>query len=451
MQNDKANAKPLGFWMCTSLIVGNVIGMGMFMLPASLAPYGFNALLGWCVTIIGCVFIAHIFANFARAMPGEDGPYGYTRRAFGNGAAFFIMWCYWVSLWITNATLAVGVVGYLAALFPVLSQLPLLQPVVALFLVWSFVLVSMRGAKTSGRVQVMSTALKLLPMLAVILLGVWLLLTDAQLYTAQLPSTPLSFEATAAAGTIALFAMLGVECATLSAGKVDNPETTIPRATMFGTLITAAVYVCLSAIPMLLIPQAELAQSSAPLAELFNRYVSTGSGQWLAVFVVISGLGAMNGWTMITGEVTRSFASHDVFPAAFKSQNRRGAPVLALLFTGLLASAMVVMSYSGTLAQGFTFLSVMVTAATLPLYLVGGLALIKLWKRGVVTGANGKSRLLLFSALMSTLFSLWAFYGMGQEAFMWALVLGAISLPVFFGMRHWRKSRLPVVAEGALP
>jgi APA family basic amino acid/polyamine antiporter len=436
------NDKPLGFWMCTALIVGNVIGMGMFMLPASLAPYGFNAFLGWAVTIVGCLFIAHTFANFARALPQEDGPYGYTRRAFGNGVAFFVMWCYWVSIWISNATFAVGIVGYLTALAPPLAHFPMLQPAVALMLIWFFVLVNMRGAHASGRVQIVTAALKLLPMLAVVLLGVYLLANDASVYVAHLPTTPLSLEGTAAAGTIALFAMLGVESATVPAGKVEDAERTIPRATMVSTLIIAAVYIGISAIPLLLIPQAELAQSNAPFADLFNRYLGTGSGQWLAIFVVISGLGALNGWTMIAGEVTVSFASHGVFPDAFKKHNRHGAPVAALVFSGVLASVMVLMNYSRSLAQGFTFLSVMVTAATLPLYFIGGLAMIKLWKRGVVRGSS----LLLVSAAMATIFSAWAFYGMGSEPFMWALVLGAVSLPLFHGMRMWRRSR--VVAEG---
>lgn len=438
------NDKPLGFWMCTALIVGNVIGMGMFMLPASLAPYGFNAFLGWAVTIVGCLFIAHTFASFARSLPQEDGPYGYTRRAFGNGVAFFIMWCYWVSIWISNATFAVGIVGYLTALAPPLARFPVLQPAVALLLIWFFVLVNLRGAHASGRVQIVTAALKLLPMLAVVLLGAYLLATDASVYVAHLPTTPLSLEATAAAGTIALFAMLGVESATIPAGKVQNAERTIPSATMVSTLIIAAVYIGISAIPLLLIPQAELAQSNAPFADLFNRYLGTGSGQWLAIFVVISGLGALNGWTMIAGEVTVSFASHGVFPAAFRKHNRHGAPVAALVFAGVLASVMVLMNYSRSLAQGFTFLSVMVTAATLPLYFIGGLALIKLWKRGVVRGSS----LLPVSAAMATIFSAWAFYGMGSEPFMWAVVLGAISLPLFHGMRYWNRSRLAPLPEG---
>lgn len=442
MHSAPAGGKPLGFWSCTALIIGNVIGMGIFMLPASLAPYGLNAFLGWGITVLGCVFIANVFANFARALPHDDGPYGYTRRAFGNGAAFFIMWCYWVSLWMTNATIVVGVTGYLLALLPALAGVPMAAPVIALSLIWLFVGVNMLGARTSGRVQMVSTILKLMPMLAIVVLGAVILLTDPHAYVANVPTTPIGFEATAAAGTVALFAMLGVECATIPAGKVADPERTIPRATMFGTLVTAAVYVGVSAVALLLIPQAQMVQSTAPFVDLLQRYVGADSGRWMAAFVVISGLGALNGWTMITGEVTASFARNGVFPASLNGVNRHGGPVAALLLTGLLASAMVGMNYSRSLAQGFTFLSVMVAAATLPLYLIGGMAMLKLWRRGAIRG----NRLMVLSAAVTILFSGWAGYGMGQEAILWALLLGALGFAVFLAMQRRRKLEASHVA-----
>jgi APA family basic amino acid/polyamine antiporter len=440
MAADAPGAKPLGFWMCTALIVGNVIGIGIFMLPAAVAPYGLNAFLGWSVVILGCICLAHVFSHLARSLPGEDGPYGYTRRAFGNGAAFFVMWCYWVSVWVTNATIAVGVVSYSMAVLPGLGQWPLAAPVIAVSLIWFFVLINLGGAHASGMVQLICTGLKLLPMAAVLVLGGWVLLSEPQAYLAHVPSTPLSFEATAAAGTIALFSMLGVECATIASGKVDNPERTIPRATMFATLITAAIYIGVMAVPLFLIPQAELAKSSAPFVDLFNRYLAGDSGKWLALFVIISGLGALNGWTLIAAELTSTFANQGVFPAVFKRQNARGAPVLALLLAGVLASAIVAMNYSRSLAQGYLFLILLVTAATLPAYLFCALAMIKLVRRGVVAGSSGKTGLLLLSASGAVVFSLWAFNGLGQEAFWWSVVLGAVSLPVFYGMRAARKT-----------
>jgi len=430
--------KPLGFWMCTSLIVGNVIGMGIFLLPAALAPFGWNAFLGWGITLVGCTFIAYAFAQLARTLPQQDGPYGYTRHTFGGGMAFFVMWCYWVSTWITNATIAIGVVGYLEAIFPAMNRQPLLAPAIALGLIWIFVLVNLRGARTSGRVQMVSTALKLLPLAAVILLGIMVLFTDSQAYSSHLPSSPLSLEATAGAATVSLFSMLGVECATIPAGKVDNPETTIPRATIAGTLFAALVYIGVSAIPLLLLPQAGLEKSTAPFADLLNHYWGAGSGRWLAFFVVISGIGALNGWTLVAGELTASFARHGVFPAGFMKSNRHGAPAISLILMGILASAMILMNYNRTLAEGFTFLSVMVTAANLPLYLVGGMALFILWRRGT---ANKKIVRLLFSAAMTCIYSLWIFYGVGKESMLWAIALGAVSLPVYWFMRQRKNAR----------
>jgi APA family basic amino acid/polyamine antiporter len=425
-----ARDKPLGFWMCTSLIVGNMIGMGIFMLPAALAPFGRNAFAGWAITVTGCLFIAHVFARLARAMPDEDGPYGYCRRAFGNGVAFFTMWCYWVSIWVTNAALAIGIVGYLTTLLPVLSSHPALPPLAAMAIIWFFVLVSLRGALASGRVQLASAALKLLPMGAIVLLGSWLLGKGSA--TSHLPATPFSLDGTAAAGTIALFAMLGVECASLPATKVHDPQRTIPRATIAGTLVAAVVYVCVCTIPMLLLPQAELAASNAPFVDLFRRYWDAGSGNWLALAVIFSGLGALNGWTMLAGEVTASMANHGIFPPLLNAPNRHGAPAWSLLLVGALASAMIAMNYSRSLAEGFTFLTLVVTAASMPLYLVGGAAVFKLRQRGAM---------LAFSAVMTCVFSLWAFYGMGQEAFWWGMVLGAAGLPVYWLVR-WRQAAI---------
>ncbi|MGW8391399.1 APC family permease [Pseudoduganella sp. HUAS MS19] len=430
--------KPLGFWMCTSLIVGNMIGMGIFMLPAALAPFGKNAFAGWAITVTGCLFIAHVFARLARAMPAEDGPYGYCRRAFGNGVAFFTMWCYWVSIWVTNAALAIGIVGYLATLVP-LSAHPALPPLAAMGIIWLFVLVSLRGALTSGRVQLVSASLKLLPMGAIVLLGAWILTSRSAAYTAHLPPTPFTLDGTAAAGTIALFAMLGVECASLPATKVHEPQRTIPRATIAGTLVAAVVYILVCTIPMLLLPQAELAASSAPFVDLFRRYWDAGSGRWLAVAVIFSGLGALNGWTMLAGEVTASMARHGIFPAVLKAPNRHGAPAWSLLLVGVLASVMIAMNYSRSMAEAFTFLTLVVTAASMPLYLVGGAAVFKLRQPGAM---------LAFSAVMTCAFSLWAFYGMGKEAFWWGIALGAVSLPVFWLVR-WRQKTQG--AEGSTP
>lgn len=422
-------AKELGFWMSTALVVGNIIGMGIFVLPASLAPYGFNALLGWGITVLGMAVLARVFARLVRTYPDADGPYAYIKATLGGPAAFLAIWCYWVSVWITNAALAIGVVGYLGAVVPPAKSLP--PALLALGLLWLFVLVNMGGARAGGRVQVLTTVLKLMPMAAIVMVGAWVLLTEPTAYTAHPPTTPITLQGLMAASTIALFAMLGVESATVPAGRVRDPGRTIPRATMAGTILTAVIYVLVSAVPLLLIPQDELAKSSAPFVDVLQRFTGEGSGRWLALFVVVSGLGALNGWTLLVGELTCSMARHGTLPGRLERLNSRGAPATALLLSGVLASAMVLMNYSKSLVEGFTFLTLVVTAANLPLYLFCAVGLAVLWRRRERPASND----MLVLGVLGTLYSVFAFVGLGREPFLWSLALAAAGLPIYVLMR----------------
>jgi basic amino acid/polyamine antiporter, APA family len=431
------DSNKIGFWTCTALVVGNVIGMGIFLLPASLAPYGFNALIGWTIVLLGCLVLARVFSHLAQALPHADGPYGYIRATLGELPAYVALWAYWVSLWLTNAALATGVVGYITVVFPATTAI---QPALfALGLLWTMVLINLFGVRTSGGVQIATTALKLLPMLAIALLGGWVLLDAPASYVAHPPTTPITLHDVMAAATIALFAMLGIESASVPAARVDDPGRTIPRATMTGTVLTAIIYIIVSTVPLLLIQQHELAEASAPFSLLMERFGAAGSGRWLALFVVISGLGALNGWTLLVGELTRTMANNGVLPAVLARNNRHGAPATALLVTGSFASIMVGMSYSQSLVAAFTFLTRVVTAANMPLYFCCALALMVLWRRGTAACATRKA---LLVAGVGALFVVFAFIGIGREPFLYALGLGAAGLPLYAFMR-WRRGRTP--------
>jgi APA family basic amino acid/polyamine antiporter len=429
MQQDR---KELGFWMCTALVVGNTIGMGIFVLPASLAPYGFNALLGWGITVLGMTAIARVFAQLAREFPTADGPYAYIERTSGRLPAYIAIWCYWVSCWITNAALAIGLVGYLGKVLPGFAAIS--PGMLAIALIWLFVGINLLGVRAGGRVQIVTTVLKLLPMLFILGLGAWLLLTEPSVYTRHPPTTPITLQALMAASTIALFAMLGIESAAVPAGRVRDPEKNIPRSTLFGTLLIAVIYVGVSAIAMLLLQQDELAKSTAPFADLLDQFVGEGNGRLLSVFVVISGLGALNGWTLLVSELTASMARHGFLPTSCERLNSRGAPAVALVVTAALATGMVLMNYSKSMVDGFTFLSQVVTAANLPLYLLCAFALIVLARRG----ERKLPTSLFVLGIVGTLYVIFAFIGLGGEPFQWSLVLGAAGLPLYWYMRKRR-------------
>jgi basic amino acid/polyamine antiporter, APA family len=271
--------------------------------------------------------------------------------------------------------------------------------------------------------------------LGVILLGLWVLVTHPSAYTQHLPPNPPSIAATSSVSTLALFAMLGIECAMIPAGRVRDPARTIPRATLIGTVVTALIYIGVSVVPLLLIPQAVLAASNAPFAELFARVLGAHSGEVLAFFVVIGGLGALNGWTMMLGEVTQSISRHGSFPRVLSNENRHGAPTFALIVTGVIASIMLLSNYAHSIAGMFTLLSVIVTAGNLPFYFACCLAVI-LGARAFPGVSPQRARRLIAVAVCAATYCTWASIGIGIEPLLWALALAAAGAPVYWLCRY---------------
>ena len=426
------NSRQLGLGMATALVVGNTIGMGIFMQPAALAPFGLNALTGWAAVILGCVCLALTFAALARKLPQADGPFGYVRSTLGEGVAFPALWSYWISCWVTMPVLSIGVVGYFDTVFPSASKIP--PAVLAVSFMWLFVGVNLLGVKAGGRVQVVTSLLKVVPLVLVLVVGAVSILSSPGTYTPNMPTTPLTVHASMNAAAVALYAMLGFESAAVAAGRVTNPEKTIPRATLIGTLIVAIFYVAIVAIGMLVVPQATLAASDAPFVTIVDHLLGPGNGRWISLFVVISGLGCLNGWTLLASELTRTLASRGLLPAVLGDGNRFGAPWASLLMTGALATVVGLMNYSASLVGAFTKLSLIVSAANLPLYVCCSFAIFALLRRDPA----GLSPGLWIAGLGGIAFAAFAFFGVGWEAFIWALVLSLLGVPIYFWMR-WRR------------
>ena len=104
--------------MSIALVVGNMIGSGIFLLPASLAPYGLNSIVAWLLSAAGAIALAVVLSRLSRAFPDGGGPYAYTHAAFGPLAAFLVAWGYWINVWVGNAAIATGAVSYLVPFAP---------------------------------------------------------------------------------------------------------------------------------------------------------------------------------------------------------------------------------------------------------------------------------------------------------------------------------------------
>jgi APA family basic amino acid/polyamine antiporter len=422
--------RQFGLGMATALVVGNTIGMGIFMQPAALAPFGLNALTGWAAVIFGCICLALTFAALARKLPQADGPFGYVRATLGEVIAFPALWCYWISVWATLPVLAIGVVGYFINVFPAAAAIP--PAVLAVTFIWFFIAVNLLGVRAGGRVQVVTSLLKVVPLVLVMVVGAYSILADPGAYTPNLPTTPITGQASMAAAAVALYAMLGFESAAIAAGRVKDPQRTIPRATLIGTLVVAGLYVSIVAIGLLVVPQETLAASDAPFVTIADQLLGPGNGRWISLFVVISGLGCLNGWALLAGELTRTLASHRLLPPILGESNRFGVPWASLLLAGGLATFLGLMNFSATLVGAFTKLSLIVSAANLPLYVCCAFALFTLLRRDPA----GLSPALWFAGAGGVAFAAFAFKGVGWEPFIWALTLALAGLPIYLWMRR---------------
>ncbi|SNS06764.1 amino acid/polyamine/organocation transporter, APC superfamily [Sphingomonas laterariae] len=421
--------RALGFWMCLALVVGNMIGSGVFLLPASLAPYGWNALFGWFITIAGALCLAFVFARLSAVLPKAGGPYAYADAAFGPTIGFIVAWSYWVMLWSGNGAIAVAVVSSIGLLMPQIGATPGLPALLAVALVWGVTAINIYGVAAAGRVQVVTTLLKLLPMAAVVIVAAIILSDDGAAAVAPWQPGQIGVGAVAATAALTFWGFLGLESATVPAGQVEDAARTIPRATLWGTAFTGLVYVLVCSAVTLLMPADTAAKSPAPIAEFVGLRWGAGAADVIALFAAISAFGTLNGFVLVQGEVPWAMARGGVFPAWLAKSSRRGTPARAHIVSSLLLTIVTLMNYSRAMTDLFAFIALVSIAAGLIAYLVSALAAIKLLPN------DGMVRVI---APLAGVFTLWTLYGCGLEAVAWGGVLLLAGIPIYLAVRRTR-------------
>lgn len=429
------NARLLGPWMATALVVGNIIGAGIFLLPATLAPFGQNAIYAWVLTIAGALCLAWVFAQLAARLDG--GPYAYVREAAGDLPAFMVMWSYWISIWAGLPVLAIAAVSYASSIYPPIGG-PVAAPLGAVAAVWLFALVNMRGATFAGGVQLVTSVLKLLPLIAVVLVAATLFGRGNE--SASLTPVEVSAGAIATAGTLALFSMLGFESASVAAAKVADRTRIVPRATIAGTALVGLVYLVACTAVLFLLPGESAASSAAPFADAIAPALGPVAGTLIALFAIVSALGCLNGWILCSGEVPLALARDGVFPRWLSATTPAGTPIRAQIVSCTLSTLLIASNYSRSMADLFAFMLLVTTTVTLVLYIACSASALALMARGRV-----RAPLLGVAAVLGLGFAIWAVWGAGADAAGWGLALVATGIPVYFVTRS-RRGSIPVAA-----
>jgi basic amino acid/polyamine antiporter, APA family len=429
------NSKPqkIGLITATSLVVGNMIGVGIFVLPAALAKYGSISLLGWVFTAAGALILAKIFSNLSKIIVNKSGgPYTYSREGFGDFIGFLMAWGYWISCWVGNGAIAIAIVGALSFFFPVLETNSFYSVSIGLSLIWFFTWINTRGIKESGMVQVVTTFLKLLPLAFVIIVGIFFFDFD------NFPEFNLTGETDFATfpvvAALTLYAFLGIECATIPAEDIENSEVVVPKATMLGTIITTIVYILATIVLFGILPTNILQSSPAPFAHAARLISGDFGGYFVAVGVIISGIGVLNGWILITGQLPMATAKDNLFPRIFKIENKKGAPVIGLIIGGLLSSAVMLMNFTEGLVDQFQkIIEIVVFAALMPYLLTSAAYILIIIEKKL----NAKSWLKTFVlGGLGFAFSLWAIYGSGPDTVFHGLMLLLTGIPFYLIMQY---------------
>lgn len=435
MQSSK---KELGLWTSTSLVVGNMIGAGVFLLPATLAQYGGISLIGWVCSSVGAFLIAKVFAHLSKLYPAADGgPYAYSQKGLGDFAGFLVAWGYLVSVWCTNAAITVSFISAMSTFFPPLTNNPYLAIATGLTTIWFLSWINSLGILTSGIVQLITTVLKIVPIVLIGLVGLFYIE-----WTHFLPfntSGGSNIAAITATTTLTFFAFLGIECATIPSGSVSNSAATVAKATTLGTLIATIVYILGTVSVMGMIPAAQLKNSVTPFADAAVMIWGQGAKYWVSAGVAISAFGALNGYILIQGQMPYAVAKDKLFPQIFLKINKKGVPFYGIIISSIFVSLFMAMNYTKGLVQQFQFLILLTTSTILIPYIfcTASYLIIRLGFRGV---SKKIIRTAIVLASLTFLFCIWIMLGLGYETVFWGFVLTMSSVPIYV-FAIWKRDK----------
>lgn len=425
----------LGLPAASALVIGSIIGTGVFALPSALASYGPISLVAFVAVTLGALALASTFGSLSKRVPASGGPYVYAREAFGEFAGFLNAWSYWITAWAGNAAIVVAWVGYVEV-FVNTGHKTWISVTLALVGLWIPAAINLTGVRNIGAFQVITTVLKFIPLIFMASIG--LFFVDPDNFGAFNASGQSALGAISAAGAIALFSYLGLEAASVVAGRVRDPERNVPRATVYGTLVCAVIYILGTLAVFGTVSHAELGSSTAPFTDAANNiFGGTWAGNAVAAAAIVSGIGALNGWTMLCAEMPYAAARDGLFPDAFaKLRGQNGVPAFGIVASTVLASLITVFSYT-RFEDVFTKIVLLsVLTAVIPYLFSAAAQLYWLLVRGRESLSPRRLARDVTVAAVAMAFSYWSIQGSGYQTVYYGLFVLLLGLPVYVWLKR---------------
>lgn len=426
------NGKSLGIAACTAIVVGNMVGSGFYLSPAAVAPYGNLAIVAWVVMGLGAACLGLTFAKLARLAPATGGPYAYTRMAYGDFAGFLVAWGYWISIWTSLPVIAIAFAGAAMDLFPGLHTRAM-AVVLTLGAIWAVVLVNLRGVKAAGTFSEITTYTKMIPFAAIALFGLFFI--DTTNFSEFNPSGKSLLGASAALAPLTMFAFLGLESATVPAGDVVDPKRTIPRSTVLGITIATLLYVFGTIAVMGLVPREQLVQSVAPFSDAARVLWGPWGAITISIAVMLSALGALNGWTLLMGQVPMAAAQDRLFPPLFGQLSPQGVPATGIVISAIFATLLVLSQVAGP--PGFSAVyNLVVGLSTMAAVIPYAFCALATGLVAAYAAGGGPAPRLTIIEIIAFIFAVFTLYGCGAEAVLYGLIMLVLGIPVFVWQRR---------------
>jgi amino acid transporter len=424
--------KSLGVAACTAIVVGNMVGSGFYLSPSAVAPYGNLAILAWIVMGGGAVCLGLTFAKLARLAPATGGPYAYTRMAYGDFAGFWIAWGYWISIWTSLPVIAIAFAGAVMNVYPALHNRTM-AVVFTVGAIWAVVAINLRGVTAAGVFAEITTYSKLLPFGAIALIG--LLYIDASHFSDFNPSGKTLFGASAALAPLTMFGYFGLESATVPAGDVKDAKRTIPRSTILGITVAALLYVLGTVAVIGVMPHDQLLSSVAPFSDTARILWGPWGATAISIAVILSSIGALNGWTLLMGQVPMAAARDGLFPSLFGRLSGSGVPAIGIIVSAALATVLVLIQAAGS--PGFSaFYNLVVGLSTMAAVIPYAFCALASGLVAAHAKGGGPIPRLTIVELIAFVFAVFTLYGCGAEPVLYGLVLLILGIPVFIWQRR---------------
>ncbi len=452
-----AAATSLGLFGLIGIIISAMVGGGIFSLPHDMAATAAPGaiLIAWAITGVGMWFIVNTFRILADVKPNlTSGLYTYAEAGFGRFMGFLVAWGYWLSncfAIVAYAVLAMSTVGAFLPGFDGGNTVTAI--VVGSVVIWAIFVITLVGPRRTSLINLVATIGKLIPILMFIVLVVTVFKAGVFVH---------DFWGSAAAGggfdlgavmgqvkptmLVTLWVFIGIEGAVVVSRRALS-QTMVRQATLIGFLVTLALYILVSALPLGLVSREHLADMANPsmatiLLEQFGSWGST----IVSVGVIISVLASWLVWMMLLGEMPAAAARNGTFPTVFARENRRGTPWVSLLAAAAVIQVAFVLTYFAEDAWSLMYSICSVMA--MPCYLITTLFLIKLSQSDAFSGEGGHSRRgTLVVGLLGSIYGVWLIYAAGLPLMMAACLVYAVSTPLYVVARRQNQPGQPVFAR----